>query len=163
LADKFAHRKDLEEAKQRLAAAQEEVAKEEAGARQKKAEQELREQEDRDYRTISSSLEALPDSGIPVMMREIDRFIEKFPKSANRLELEICKAKLQQRKSIHTCIWIGFYVCMGLAALSFVVSAVRGLFVRKAKTTGPLPIPGLNKANEAVDPLAGTFTDDEQS
>lgn len=162
LVNKFAHRKDLEEAKRVLATTLDEVAKADAIAQQKKAEHELREQEDKDYRTISSSLETLPDSGIPVMVKEIDRFIEKYPRSSSRLDLEICKTKLQHRKTIHGFIWMGFYVCVGLALLSSVLAFIKGLFARKKKATGPLPIPGLNQANEEVDPLAGTFTDDEQ-
>ena len=162
LVSTYAHRRDLEEAKQALAKTEAEVAKTEAIARQKKAEQELREQEDKDYQTIHSSLETLPDSGISVMTREIDRFVEKYPKSANRLELEICKTKLQERQKIHTYLWTGFYVCAGLAALSFLLSLIRELFARKKKGTGPLPVPGLTRANEETDPLAGTFSDNDQ-
>jgi len=162
LVDKYAHRKDLEKAKQALAKTEADVAKAGAIAKQKKAEQEFREQEDRDYQAICSSLENLPDSGIAVMIREIDRFIEKYPNSNSRLELEINKTKLQQRKNTHAYLWMAFYVSMGLAAVAMLVSFIKGLFVRRKKTVGPLPVPGLTQTSEESDPLAGTFTDKDQ-
>lgn len=163
LVSKYAHRKDLDEAKQALAKTEAEVAEADAIALQKKTEQERREQEGRDYRAIQSNWETLPDSGISVMIREIDRFIEKYPQSSDRLELEICKTKLQQRETVHAYIWTGFYVCMGLAVLSLVISFVKELFARKKKPTGPLPVPGLTQTSETSDPLAGTFSDKDQS
>lgn len=162
LTAKYAHRKDLDGVKQALTKTESEIEKENAIARQRQAEQALREQEARDYRSISASLENLPDSGIPVLVREIDRFIEKYPKSSERLELEISKTKLQQREKIHTCIWRVFLACMVLMVLSSTLSFAKTLFAHKKKLTGPLPVPGLTKTNEASDPLAGTFADDEQ-
>lgn len=162
LTDKYAHRTDLDAVKQALAINEAEVAKAEAVARQKEAERALRDQEERAYRAICSSLETLPASGIDVMTREIDSFIEKYPKSSNRLELEISKAKLEQRKKIHAYVWMGFYVCAGLAVVSFWLSFVSGLFTRRKSAPGPLPVPGLTQTNEEADPLAGTFTDSDQ-
>lgn len=162
LTAKYAHRKDLDGVKQALAKTESEVEKAEALARQRQAELELREQEEKDFRSISSSLESLPDSGIPVLIREIDRFIEKYPKSADRLELEINKAKLQQRASINAFIWKAFAVSVALLLLSSIFSFAKTLFAHKKKLEGPLPVPGLTKTNEASDPLAGTFADDEQ-
>jgi len=163
LTGKYAHRADLDAVKQALAITEAEVAKAEAAARQKEAERALRDQEEREYRAIGSSLEVLPASGIDVMTREIDSFIEKYPKSPNRLELEITKAKLEQRKKIHAYAWTGFYVCAGLAVVSFVFSFISGLFLTRRKSAaGPLPVPGLTQTNEEADPLAGTFTDSDQ-
>jgi len=161
LVSKYAHRKDLEEAKQAVAKIEAEAAKADAIAQQKKAEQELRDQEEKAYRNIAASLETLPDSGIPVMAKEIDGFVEKFPKSSYRLELEIGKAKLQQRERIHRCVWIGFYVCTGLAVLSVLASFIRGLFAQRKKVTGAPPVPGLTQTSEESDPLAGTFNDND--
>lgn len=162
LVGKYAHRKDLEGAKQELAKIEADMARADAMAQQKKAEQELRDQEERAYRNIAASLETLPDSGIPVMVKEIERFIEKFPKSSYRLELEISKSKLQQRAQIHKYVWIGFYLCTGFAAFAVLASFIKGLFTMRKKRTGPLPVPGLNQESEASDPLAGTFNDNDQ-
>jgi hypothetical protein len=160
--NKYAHRIDLDEVKQALAKTEAELAKKEADTQKREAEQALREQEERDYQSICSSLENLPNSGIAVMTREIDRFIEKYPKSLNRIELEITKSKLERRNKVHAYMWMGFYVLAGLAAVSLCLSFIRGLFTGKKKETGTLVVPGLTQANEESDPLAGTFTDSDQ-
>lgn len=163
LVDKYAHRKDLKDVKQALAQTEAEVAEAEEAARKREELRALREREERDYQAICASIENLPDSGIPVMVREIDGFIEKYPQSANRLSLEIRKSKLLQRQKIRAYIWKGFCLCTGLAVFSFLLALVRDLFARKKKkTTGPQPIPGLSSSTEESDPLAGTFADDDR-
>jgi len=162
LVNKYAHRIDLDEVKQALTTLEAEIAKTEAAAQKREAEQALREQEERDYQAICSSLENLPTSGIAVMTREIDRFVEKYPRSVNRIELEITKSKLEQRNKVHAYIWMGFYVLVGLSVVSLCLSFIKGLFTGKKKEMGPLAVPGLTQANEESDPLAGTFTDSDQ-
>ena len=163
LVNKYTHRIDVDEVKKALTTIEAEIAKTEAAARKQEAERVLRDQEERDYQAICSNLETLPASGIAVMMREIERFIEKYPTSANRIELEISKSKLERRNNINAYIWTGFCVCVGLAFVSLCLSFIRGLFTGKKKATGPLAVPGLTQANEESDPLAGTFTDSDQS
>ena len=160
--NKYAHRTDLDEVKQALTKSEAELAKKEADTQKREAEQALREQEERDYQAICSSLENLPTSGIAVMTREIDRFVEKYPKSLNRIELEITKSKLERRIKINSYMWTGFYVIVGLAVVSLCFSFIKGLFTGKKKETGPLAVPGLTQASEDSDPLAGTFTDSDQ-
>jgi len=160
--NKYAHRTDLDEVKQALTKIEAELAKKEADTQKREAEQALREQEERDYQAICSSLENLPTSGIAVMAREIDRFVEKYPKSLNRIELEITKSKLEQRNKVHAYMWMGFYVLVGLAFVSLCFSFIKGLFTGKKKQTGPLSVPGLSQVNEVSDPLAGTFTDSDE-
>ena len=162
LVNKYGQRTDLDEVKLALTNTEAEIAKTEAVAQQREAELALRQQEERDYQAICSSLENLPASGIAVMTREIDRFVEKYPKSVNRLELEISKSKLERRNNINAYIWTGFCVCAGLAFVSLCISFIRGLFMGKKKETGLLLVPGLTEASEESDPLAGTFTDSDQ-
>jgi len=162
LLSKYAQRTDLDDVRQTMEKLEAEVAEKEAVARQKKAVRELLKQEVRDYRTICSNLEDLPTSSIDFMMREIDSFVEKYPKSFNRLELEINKKKLERRKKITAYIRIGFCICAGLAFVSFCFSLIKGLFMHKKRETGPLPVPGLTEMNEDSDPLAGTFTDSDE-
>lgn len=162
LVSKYAHRKDLDEVKQMLAKLEAQVAKTEAAARQKEAESALRDQEEREYKAICSNLESLPSSGIEVMTREIDSFIEKYPMSANRLELELNKAKLERRKKVNTYVWTGFYISAGLAFVCFLISVIKGLFSLRRREPGPLVVPGLTEVSEESDPLAGTFTDSDE-
>jgi hypothetical protein len=157
----YAKRTDLDEVKQALAAVEEEIAKKEAAAQKREAELALRLQEEKDYQTICSSLENLPLSGVAVMIREIDRFIEKYPASVNRLELEITKSKLERRKRITTYMWKGSYVCIGLAIAFFIFSFIKGMFTGRKRETGPLVLPGLTPESEDSDPLAGTFDNSE--
>lgn len=161
LVSKYAHRTDLDELKQTLAKLEDKLAEKEAAARQREAERALHNQQEKDYQSICSNLETVPSSGIDVMMREIDSFIEKYPDSNHRLELEISKTKLERRKKISTYIWTGFYILAGLAFASFCFSFIRGLFSQKKIETGPLPVPGLTQESEESDPLAGTFTDSD--
>lgn len=160
--NKYARRTDLDEVKQALKTLEAEVAKKEADTQKREAEGALREQEERDYQAISSSLENLPAAGIAVMTREIDRFVEKYPRSLNRIELEITKSKLERRVKINAYIWNGACICMGLAFVSLCFSFIKGLFTGKKKETGPLAVPGLTQESEDSDPLAGTFTDSDQ-
>lgn len=158
---KYAQRTDLEEVKQALATVEDEISKAEAAAQKREAELAVRLQEERDYQTICSSLENLPTAGIAVMTKEIDRFIEKYPKSVNRLELEITKSKLERREKMNAYLWQGSYMIAGLALVFFCFSFIKGMFTGKKRETGPLAVPGLTQANEESDPLAGTFTDNE--
>ena len=158
---KYPHRTDLNEVKQALATVEAEIAKAEAEARKKEAERVLRIQEDKDYQVICSSLENLPLSGIPVMAQEIDKFVQKYPRSAMRLELEITKAKLERRALISDYLWKGFYALGGLAIIVFIFTYIKGLLTAKKKETGPLTIPGLDQPREVSDPLAGSFTDND--
>jgi hypothetical protein len=157
---KYGHRADLDEVKQALATVEAEIAKKEAADRKREAEIALRNQEDKDYQVICKSLEYLPTSGIDVMIKEIDRFIEKYPTSAERVELEITKSKLESRKQITGYIWMACYICGGLAAVGFIFTLIKGLFMGKKKETGPLAVPGLVEERESSDPLAGSFEDD---
>ena len=162
LVNKYGQRTDLDEVKQALTTIEAEIAKTAAAAQKREAEMALREQEQRDYQAICSSLENLPASGIAVMTREIDRFVEKYPRSVNRIELEISKSKLERWNIIIAYIWTGCYVCMGLAFVALCLTFIKGLFTGKKKETGPLAVPGLTQASEESDPLAGTFTDSDQ-
>lgn len=159
---KYAHRTDLEEVKQALTNIEDELAKKEADTQKREAEWARREQEERDYQAICANLENLPASAIAVMTREIDCFIEKYPKSVYRIELEISKSKLERRNKISGYIWTGACVLAGLALVAFCFSFIKGLFTGKKRETGPLEVPGLTQASEDSDPLAGTFTDSEK-
>jgi hypothetical protein len=96
------------------------------------------------------------------MTREIDSFVQKYPKSAYRVELEITKSKLEQRSKISGYMWTGFYVLGGLALITFCYTFIKGLVTGKKKETGPLTIPGLDQARENSDPLAGSFTESDE-
>jgi hypothetical protein len=158
---KFGHRTDLDEVKQALATVEAEIAKKEAADRKREAEIALRNQEDKDYQAICAALEYLPTSGIDVVTKEIDRFIQKYPTSAERVELEITKAKLETRKKVTGYIWMACYICGGLAAVGFIFTLIKGLFMGKKKETGPLAVPGLVEERESSDPLAGSFIVDD--
>jgi hypothetical protein len=160
---KYAHRTDLDEVKQALTTLEAELAKVEAEARKKEAEKALREKEDKDYQSICSSLENLPISGIPVMTREIEQFVQKYPKSDYRLELEITKAKLEKRSRGNDYMWKGVYVFGGLVFIAFCYTVVKGLLAGRKKAPAPLTIPGLDQSREVSDPLAGSFTDSDQT
>jgi hypothetical protein len=160
--NKYGHRKDLEEVKSALTTIEAEIVKTEAATRKREAEMALRAQEDKDYQTICSSLENLPFAGIPVMTREIDRFIQKYPASDERIELEIIKSKLEARRKMTGYMWTGCYVLAGLALVSFCFVFIKEQLTRKKKEIGPLTIPGLDQMNEVSDPLAGSFTDSDE-
>jgi len=162
LVNKYSQRKDLEEVKSALATTEAEIEKAEAAKRKQEAEMALREQEYKDYQTIYTSLENLPTASIPVMTREIERFIQKYPKTDNRVELELTKAKLEQRFKISGYLWTGFYVLGGLVVISICYTFIKGLVTGKKKEMGPLAIPGLDQVHEDSDPLAGSFTDSDQ-
>jgi hypothetical protein len=162
LVKKYGQRKDLDDVKSALTTVEDEIAKAEAAARKREADMALREQENRDYQIICSSLENLPSSAIPVMTREIDRFIQKYPASGNRIELEITKSKLERRSQVSNYLWKGFYGLAGLAVVSFCFVFIKGLVTGRKKETGPLAIPGLDQKREDSDPLAGSFTVSEE-
>lgn len=162
LVSQYARRPDIDPVRQTLEKLEAEVAEREAVVLQKEAERALRNQEERDYRAIDLNLEKLPVSGIDLMVREIDSFIEKYPRSAYRLELEISKTQLERRKKTHGYLWTAFYVCAGVACVSLCFSLIKGLFTQRKRERGPLAVPGLTQTNEESDPLAGTFPDSDE-
>jgi len=104
---------------------------------------------------LFSAAQKLPFASIPVLLRQIDEFLAKYPKSEYGIELEVLRSKQQSRHTFYTNTWRVFYVLGGLIAVLFVVSLVREWILKKTRKESLLKIPGMEnmKSDEFTDPL----------
>ena len=118
-----------------------------------KAEQ-TRMRQERD--AIVAATERLPFSSVPVLIQQIDAFLEQYPQSEYRIELEVLKSKQRTRHTVYTNVWRGLYILSGLIAVLFVVQVVKDWIQRRTRKESLLKIPGMDNVNpdELTDPLS---------
>ncbi|MCL2104067.1 MAG: hypothetical protein FWH21_03280 [Kiritimatiellaeota bacterium] len=126
---------------------------EKAAKEQVRAEQ-TRIRQERD--ALYAAAEKLPFSSVPVLVRQIDDFLAKYPQSEYRIELEVLKSKQQTRHTVYTNVWRGLYILGGLIAVLFVVQVVKDWIQRRTRKESLLKIPGMENmdADELTDPLS---------
>ena len=105
---------------------------------------------------ILAVVESLPFSSIPVLLRQIDAFLEQYPKSEYRIEIEVLRSKQQSRYTFYTNLWRALYVLGGLIVVMFVVQMVKDLIFNRKKKEGMLKLPGRENAGDdnLADPLS---------
>ena len=159
----YSTRTDLGKARNELERLEKEAREKAEKERQRKLEREAMEREERAYAKICTVTEHPATEAIPTLVQEIDRFLQTYPKSNYRLDLEILKAKLLKKKAIQDWIWRAVWILAGLTVISTIATAIKnGLAKKEKKGTQPLPLPGLNQALDRPDPLAGVFEEEDE-
>jgi len=122
----------------------------------KKQEQEVHNRMRQERDALFAAAQQLPFSSIPVLLRQIDDFLAKYPKSEYVIELEVLRAKQQSRHTFYANSWRVLYVLGGLITVLFVVSLVKEWILRRTRKESQLKIPGLENmdSGEFTDPLS---------
>ena len=97
-----------------------------------------------------------PRAGIPKLVRLIDDFIARHPRSEYETELEMLKSTLQSRHAFYTNAWRAFYILLGVIIIVGSVTTVREWVRNRNRKETLLKIPGMADLNpdEFTDPLS---------
>ena len=159
----YPDRKDLGESRKELARLEAEVkAKAERELKRRQAE-EARQQEEKHYAQITEAAEGASSATIPVLVKNIEEFIRKHPKSSYCFDLQLLQAKLEKKKMVQEWIWRGMWILIAAALVGALVSCIKNAIATRSKKKDdePLALPGLAQSADDADPLAGMFSDEE--